>query len=485
MLRAPDFRVHPVVNLPVLRSNVPFELVLECKRGPNQGTSFAFRLDTDVTFGRDGDADKSGTRPTDPGMHRRHVVFSLYGGEIRMKAIQGAKSLLVNGRPARKATLVSGDRLVIGRSHLLVHLEELPGTKAEQAKVPDAPKAELSKAQDVRAPVASAPVAPTPKSAPEPPVVTSPPAEPPQVAATPPPSSTGSFQNIEERRLDDLHLGDQIGVGAMGRVFEAWDPDTNEKLCVKTIRAAGPRATKAVDMFWREINLLAGMDHPNIIRFLYAGGGRAQQFYAMEWIDGHTLEHEITTGGPLNQMQACALARQLLSALSYAHAKATIHRDINPRNIMLRGPRNAALVTLIDFGLGKRLKGESGGSNTITETGEMRGSLGFASKECLLDAKRAVPASDLFSVSATLYYALSGKTYFPERKDNLSIYQLIGGEHVVPLSERGIDIHPAFEAWIEQGLATDPHARWPTADDMLTALLRVESEMLLAGLEED
>ncbi len=459
---------------------MPFELVLECKRGPNQGTSFAFRLDDEVTFGRDGDADKSGTRPTDPGMHRRHVVFSLYGGEIRMKAIQGAKSLLVNGRPARKATLVSGDRLVIGRSHLLVHLTELPGSQVE----PD-PKAEPGEPSSVSAPVAPPPDVSPPAPAASSPPVTSPPTAPPRVAETPPPSSTGSFQSIEERRLDDLHLGDQVGVGAMGRVFEAWDPDTNEKLCVKTIRAAGPRATKAVDMFWREINLLAGMDHPNIIRFLYAGGGRAQQFYAMEWIDGHTLEHEITTGGPLSQTQACALARQLLSALSYAHAKATIHRDINPRNIMLRGPRDAALATLIDFGLGKRLKGESGGSNTITETGEMRGSLGFASKECLLDAKRAVPASDLFSVSATLYYALSGKTYFPERKDNLSIYQLIGGEHVVPLSERGIDIHPAFEAWIEQGLATDPYARWPTADDMLTALLRVESEMLLAGLEED
>mgnify|MGYP003694447127 CR=1 FL=1 len=181
-------------------------------------------------------------------------------------------------------------------------------------------------------------------------------------------------------------------------------------------RRAGGRArlTIGARTLLREARAAAALRHPNVAAVFQFGASpdASHCYYAMELVEGETLEARVRRDGPLNAKPALEIAIQITRALMAAAAQGLIHRDLKPGNIMLT-PGNAATteleVKVIDFGLAKAIA-DAGGEMDLTHGGFV-GTPNFASPEQFgsgpVDAR-----SDIYSLGATLWFALTGKTPF-------------------------------------------------------------------------
>ena len=151
----------------------------------------------------------------------------------------------------------------------------------------------------------------------------------------------------------------------MGITYKATDTYLNRPVALKIINARRLGGTRARDRFLLEARTAAGLRHPNIASIFHLGPGQEDCFYAMEYIEGETLEARVNREGPLPYCLALSIVVQSARALRTAHTHRFIHRDIKPTNIMLVGAQNQAddeiLVKLIDFGLAKAAADEAAG----------------------------------------------------------------------------------------------------------------------------
>ena len=214
----------------------------------------------------------------------------------------------------------------------------------------------------------------------------------------------------------------ELGHGAMGVTYRAIDTTLQRRVALKVIRLAiAGRSAEARERFLREARAAAALRHEHIAS-IYQFGIReetGQCFYAMELIEGETLEHYVRRVGPLDIRTTIHIAQQVAAALAAAEKRGLIHRDLKPANLMLVRADDAervetpdcAIPTLkiIDFGLAKALN-EPVDPMRLTH-GSFVGTPAFASPEQFEGAALDVRA-DIYSLGATLWFALTGKTPF-------------------------------------------------------------------------
>src|SRR6266480_4648034 len=226
------------------------------------------------------------------------------------------------------------------------------------------------------------------------------------------------FGDFEIARREDGSLW-ELGHGAMGVTYLATDNVLRRKVAVKVIEvAAGARGSQAVrERFLREARAAAALRHPNVAAVFQFGASPdgSRCYYAMELVEGETLETRVRRDGPLKAKLVLEIAFQIARALMAAAAHGLIHRDLKPANIMLtRGDAETAPleVKVIDFGLAKAIA-DAGSEMDITH-GEFVGTPSFASPEQFGSGPVDV-RSDIYSLGATLWFALTGKTPFAGR----------------------------------------------------------------------
>src|SRR6266481_6698585 len=217
----------------------------------------------------------------------------------------------------------------------------------------------------------------------------------------------GDFQ--VERREDGSFW--ELGCGAMGVTYRATDKVLHRTVALKVIEvpaSAGDSRTVR-ERFLREARSAAALRHPNVAGIFQFGASPEinRCYYAMELVEGETLEARVRRDGPLDAKPALEIAIQITRALMAAAAQGLIHRDLKPGNIMLtRGDTHTAEpeVKVIDFGLAKAIA-DAGGEMDLTH-GEFVGTPNFASPEQFgsgpVDAR-----SDIYSLGATLWFALT------------------------------------------------------------------------------
>jgi eukaryotic-like serine/threonine-protein kinase len=208
--------------------------------------------------------------------------------------------------------------------------------------------------------------------------------------------------------LGDYELIKLMASGGMGDIYKAWHKLTGRIVVLKKISPQMVMEEKTYKLFRREIDVMSGLNHPNIVHLYEYGRTGNIHYFVTEFMNGGDTGDLIRKKlAPLSYKMACNIICQVLEGLEFAHSRNYIHRDIKPENILLHKDKSGIKAKLSDFGLAKNFQ-DAGGS-MLTQGREVMGSLLFMSPEQLRNYKNVKPPADIFSMGVTFYYLLTGK----------------------------------------------------------------------------
>jgi len=268
----------------------------------------------------------------------------------------------------------------------------------------------------------------------------------------------------EARRLGQYLLEKKIGEGGMGQVYRARHGMMRRPSAVKLLR--GQQASELqLQRFEREVQLTARLTHPNTITiFDYGRTNDGVFYYAMELLEGATLQRVVSVNGRQPFARAVRILSQACAALSEAHGIGLIHRDIKPANIMLcfQGGEHD-VVKLLDFGLVKELAVDADAQLTGVST--LLGTPQYMAPESILEPGAADARSDIYALGAVAYFLLAGVDVF---KGGSVLELCIQHVHEAPesLAARGVDVPAELDALVLSCLDKKPERRPQSAAEL-------------------
>ena len=202
---------------------------------------------------------------------------------------------------------------------------------------------------------------------------------------------------------DRYEVVSHIGQGGMADVFLAVDTILNRQVAIKILRADLPTDAVSILRFEREAQAAAALAHPNIVEIYDVGDYKGHHYIVMEYVTGKTLKQVIRSRGPLVNEEAVDIMKQLCSAISEAHSRGIIHRDIKPQNVIVKADGS---IKILDFGIAT-----AKGSMQLTQANNVMGSVHYLAPE-LAKGEAASPQSDIYALGIVLYEMLAGDVPF-------------------------------------------------------------------------
>jgi serine/threonine protein kinase len=257
----------------------------------------------------------------------------------------------------------------------------------------------------------------------------------------------------------------ELGRGAMGVTYKALDVDLRCPVTLKVISGRYLGDESARLRFLREARAAARLRHSNVASVLHLGRTGSSFFYAMEFVEGATLDRLIKRSGRLDVKLALEIATQVAAGLAAVHEQHLVHRDIKPANIMVSLKEEASVTAkIIDLGLAKTLD-ESASEAGISMPGAFAGTPAFASPEQFAEVPVDI-RSDLNSLGVTLWEMLTGSTPFRGTPgEMMSQHQ----RAPLPFEELG-DVSQPVVVLLEVLLEKDPAHRFPNPTELLKAM---------------
>jgi eukaryotic-like serine/threonine-protein kinase len=254
----------------------------------------------------------------------------------------------------------------------------------------------------------------------------------------------------------------KLGAGGMADVYLAEDQELGRRVAIKILNSRHGNDDQFIERFRREAKNAAALNHPNIVSIYDRGEAEDTYYIAMEFLDGRTLKELIVSRGAAPINVAIEYARQILSALRFAHRHGIVHRDIKPHNVLVDGEGR---VKVTDFGIARA------GTSQMTETGSIVGTAQYLSPEQARGGE-VDPRSDLYSLGVVLYELLTGKTPFDgETPVEIAMKHLSNAPK--PPSALRPDVPPELDMVVLRALAKNPDERYQSADEMEADLERV------------
>ena len=279
------------------------------------------------------------------------------------------------------------------------------------------------------------------------------------------------LQHISELGTSDgkyfghYRLGRLIGEGGMGKVYEATHEFMGRTVAVKVINQEFTADKTRAIRFFQEIRALIKLDHPNIVTVFDAGRVQRSYYYAMELLPGPSLKDYVDKRKSLPEKEALSIVRSIAKALGHAHANGVVHRDVKPENIMfdvLGAPK------LTDFGIAMH---HDEHHMTLTQEGMMVGSLYYTAPE-QVDGDRDIDCrADIYSLGATLYYALTGTTVYHGSTAQELLTKHITGAFVSPRRINRL-VSNRTVAIVKKMLAKNRNRRYQSMDEVAAAIDR-------------
>ena len=249
----------------------------------------------------------------------------------------------------------------------------------------------------------------------------------------------------------------EIGRGAMGIVYRAWDPKLHREVALKTLMLAPTATAEEQRQLWerfeREARAAGRLAHQHIVQVYDSGS----DFIAMELVEGETLE-AIMSRGPLPEGMALSILEQIAMALDFAHERGVIHRDVKPANVMVS---HGGVAKVMDFGIARM-------AGATSSTARMMGTPRYMSPEQVSGEEIGAPADD-FAFAEIAYDLLVGVQAFPGDSVAAILYRIANEDPPAPsLTNRALPrtVDPVFA----RALAKDPRHRHPRAVDFVRAL---------------
>jgi serine/threonine protein kinase len=262
----------------------------------------------------------------------------------------------------------------------------------------------------------------------------------------------------------------ELGRGAMGVTYKALDVDLHCHVTLKVISEKFVGDETARLRFLREARAAASVRHPNVASVFHLGRSAEGYFYAMEFVEGETLQNLIKRSGPLEVKLALYIATQVAAGLAAVHKKKLVHRDIKPSNIMVSFEEEGAVTAkIIDLGLAKVVD-EAGAQTTISASGAFAGTPEFASPEQIVGGEVDI-RSDLYSLGVSLWQMLTGQVPF---RGSAGVVMAQHQHTPVPL-ERLEGIPQPVVSLITALLEKDPQTRIQTPAELLKFIPTVAS----------
>ncbi len=290
-------------------------------------------------------------------------------------------------------------------------------------------------------------------------------------------------------KLGSYEVLGPLGAGGMGEVYRARDSRLNRDLALKVLPAGAAGDAERRDRFQREAQVVAALNHPNIVTIYSVEEDAGTFFLTMELVEGKTLSESLPKSG-LPLARVLAIGIDVADAMAAAHQKGVTPRDLTPSNIMLGEGDQQGRVKVLDFGLAKldrRLAGADSRANLATAlvTGEGRilGTVAYMAPE-QAEGKTIDARSDLFSLGVVLYETATGRRPF-EGETSVSILSSIMKDTPASVTDVNPSLPREFGRIIRRTLAKDPEARYQTAKDLRNDLKELRASLESGELSAD
>ena len=265
-------------------------------------------------------------------------------------------------------------------------------------------------------------------------------------------------------KLGPYEIQSPLGAGGMGEVYRAKDTRLGRDVAIKVLPAAFSRDPERLRRFKQEAQVVAALNHPNILAIHDFGEHEGSPYIVTELLEGQTLRGWLG-GGAIPSRKATDAAAQIARGLAAAHDKGIVHRDLKPENIFIT---RDGRVKILDFGLAKLTPEPMPDAATLpsqTEPGVVMGTVGYMSPE-QVRGLTADHRSDLFSLGAVLYEMLSGKRAFHGETSVDSASAILHSEPQ-ELTEINQKVSPALSRIVGHCLEKSPEARFQSAHDLV------------------
>ncbi|MBQ4066227.1 MAG: protein kinase, partial [Clostridia bacterium] len=265
--------------------------------------------------------------------------------------------------------------------------------------------------------------------------------------------------------LDGRYRIEQIiGVGGMAVVFKAFDVLMNRNVAIKLLKEEIANEEDSVKRFVNESKAVSMMSHRNVVSIYDVNVREDIKYIVMEYIEGITLRNYMTKRGRLTLREIISYTEQILLALSHAHSKGLVHRDIKPQNIMLL---KSGIIKVTDFGIAKLPNAE-----TVTMTDKAIGTVYYISPE-QASGQAIDRRSDLYSLGVMMYEMATGELPFTAETP-VSVAMMQINDTAKAPTEINQDIPKGLEQIIGIAMEKDPQYRYQSSEDMLRHLRRLK-----------
>ena len=276
--------------------------------------------------------------------------------------------------------------------------------------------------------------------------------------------------------LGKYEIKRQLGRGAMGTVYEGWDPIIERRVAIKTVNlpdASDPETEEALARFRREAQAAGRLTHPNIVGVFDYGETGELAYIVMEYVDGPPLKNLLDKQERFTLPDTVRIMEDLLAGLKFSHDRGVVHRDIKPANVMLTKEGQAKIA---DFGIA-RIE-----SSSMTQAGTVLGTPAYMSPEQIMG--QVVDArSDIYSSGVLLYQLLTGERPF-EGGMSAIMHKALNTEPSLP-SQISVTSPTPFDAVVRKAMAKRPEDRFASAADFATAVRDAAAGRSIVAEEPD
>jgi tRNA A-37 threonylcarbamoyl transferase component Bud32/tetratricopeptide (TPR) repeat protein len=269
-------------------------------------------------------------------------------------------------------------------------------------------------------------------------------------------------EHLETALAGRYEIERELGRGGMAIVYLARDVKHGRRVAVKVLHSELANSLGA-ERFLREINVAAQFNHPNIVALHDSGQGEGLLYYVMPYVEGESLRQRLDRERQLPVDEALTIARQVASALDYAHARGVVHRDIKPENVLLQGDH----VFVADFGLARALY--TAASPRLTGSGMAVGTPAYMSPEQAAAESQVDSRADVYSLACVIFEMIAGVPPFRG-----ATVQAVVAHHVSTpppsLCAERVSCPPALDAAVQRALSKVPADRFRTAGALARAI---------------